>query len=308
MKWWIGAVFGFFVAAALIAAIALGARRSDDRSRTAADSSQGAAAVCTVVLPPTPLPLQVRETSGLADGPAGTLWTHNDAGGKAELFAFDRSGRPVAHVTVANAGFVDWEDIESGPCAEGRCLFIGDIGDNEETRSHVTIYRVPEPQPGTREVEARAIHARYPDRPQDAESLFAVDGSMYIITKGEHGPVRLYLLPPDAADGDTAVLQLVRELAPQTNDRADRVTAATASPDGDVIAFRTYSTLYFFDAATLLGTGAADSRAFFDLRSLNEPQGEGLALDANGGVWLSSEAGAGAPLLTGLACRYAGNS
>lgn len=306
MKWWSGVIAAVVAGVALVAAVALGAYRGEDRSSAAPVASNDAEAVCAVVVPPTALPDDVRETSGLAEASAGTLWTHNDAGSRPEIFGFDANARPVARVSVAGAGLVDWEDIESGPCPQGRCLFIGDIGDNDEDRAHITIYRVPEPQQGTREVEATAQHARYPDRPQDAEGLIAVNGNLYILTKGEHGPVRLYVLPPDAAAGDTAVLQLVRELAPRTDRRADRVTAATASPDGDVIAFRTYSTLYFYDSAELLGAGTADSRAVFDLGALQEPQGEGLALAIDGGVWLSSEAGSDRPTLSRLSCRYAG--
>ena len=34
----------------------------------------------------------------------------------------------------------DWEDIESGSCDEGHCLYVADIGDNDAARADVVIY------------------------------------------------------------------------------------------------------------------------------------------------------------------------
>lgn len=291
------------VAAAALAA-AFGLRGHAEAPSEAVD----AAVSCTVVRPPTRLPPVVRETSGLAYGSTGVLWTHNDAGGRPEIYGFDDSGRQVARVAVTGAGFSDWEDIDAAPCSDGACLFIGDIGDNDAARDHITVYRVPEPPAGATAVPATAFHGRYPEGPQDAEGLIALpDGSMYVVTKGTHGPIRLYRFPSDPAPGVVQDLTLVRELAPRAGRRGNWMTAATASRDGRWIAMRSYDTLYVFEARSLLGAAQPEPAATFDLRALREPQGEGLALDADGGVWLTSEAeGGGEPFLTGLSCPYGG--
>lgn len=301
MKWWTGIV----IAAALAAVAVLSIRSANGADQPASQSE----VTCDVIQPSVALPADVRETSGLARGASGVLWTHNDAGGEPELFGFDRNGRQVAHLAVTGARHIDWEDIEAGPCAAGHCLFIADIGDNDGTREHITIYRVPEPAVDAAEVAATAFHARFPDRPQDAEALVAADGSLYIITKGEHGALGLYRFPAAAlADAaGTTVLEHVRELGPQPGRRGDRVTAAAASPDGSRIAIRTYDRLYLHDSAALLASAAAEDGLTFDLRPLNEPQGEAVALDDDGTVWLTTEAeSSGDPFLTGLSCPLDG--
>ncbi|MEX0891831.1 MAG: hypothetical protein WEB88_06630 [Gemmatimonadota bacterium] len=312
MKWY----FAGMVLLALALAAALGLVDATDGTADAPPRAPGASAVadttradaCTVVRPPTRLARDVRETSGLALGAAGVLWTHNDAGGRPELYGFDTAGRLVAHVAVTGARLTDWEDMDAAPCGQGACLFIGDIGDNDGVRDHVTIYRVPEPESGQEAVPATAYHARYPEGPQDAEGLIATPGGdLFILTKGAHGPVRLYRMPRNRQAGALHPLELVRDVAPRPNRRGNQVSAATASQDGRWAAFRTYDTLYFFAADALFGSAPAAPAATFDLRPLGEPQGEALALGTGGAVWLTSEAeGGGEPFLTGLSCPYGG--
>lgn len=267
-------------------------------------------ATCRVLRPPTRLPLEVRETSGLAYGArADLLWTHNDRGGEPVLYGFDRTGRHRARVAVTGAGLIDWEDIEAGRCGDGDCLYIGDIGDNGAGRDHITIYRVAEPGPGDEHVSAVAFHARYPDGPQDAEALLVLGGELYIITKGRTAPLRLYRYPgrvdaavEEAAGGHARVLELVRELGPRPERRADFVTAATARRDGRWVALRTYREIRLYRTDAFLGAGGVPARSF-DVRRLKEPQGEGMAFDDDGALWLSTEADRGEqPFLTGLSC------
>ena len=64
----------------------------------------------------------------------------------------------------------------------------------------------------------------------------------------------------------------------------------TATPDGSVIVIRTYSALqlYRFEAGQLIPITAQSG---FDLQNLNEPQGEGVDVSADGVVYLVSESG-----------------
>src|SRR5687767_2251902 len=59
----------------------------------------------------------------------GLLWSHNDSG-EPMVFAVDTAGVAKGRVRVAGARVTDWEDISVGPCAQGSCLYIADIGDN----------------------------------------------------------------------------------------------------------------------------------------------------------------------------------
>lgn len=250
--------------------------------------------VCEVVGSLVSLPEEVRESSGLAASgrSPGVFWTHNDAGNEAEIYAVDAEGRLVQRVRVAGAESTDWEDLDSGPCDGGHCLFIADIGDNDADRGAITIYRVPEPEESASEtMEAVPFHARFPEGPRDAESLFAgPDGALFIITKGRDGPIELYRYPAPQRPGETASLDLVGQLLPAPSDADDRVTAASASPDGRWVAIRTYRTLYVHPLATLI-SGAPFQPVHFDLTPLGQTQGESLAISGDGTFWLSSEAG-----------------
>ena len=246
---------------------------------------------CRVAQPPRDLPAEVRESSGLARGRAANLfWTHNDAGNEPVLYAVDTAGRLAGKVRVEGAKLVDWEDIGSGPCASGHCLYIGDIGDNGAKRESITVYVVPEPAASATSAKASALHLRYPDGPRDAEALFVLpSGDLYIVTKGRESSIELYRAANAARKaGSTATLERVREIASEPKNERDRVTSAAASPDGRWVVIRTYRELHIYPAAALTGAGKV-SPVTTSLAALGEKQGEAVALANDGTVWLSSE-------------------
>ncbi len=282
--------------------------RAEPVARAVAQAAQGPAAaepsgsprrdgddrVCRVAGPPTPLPDAVHEASGVALGrrDAGVLWTHGD-GGEPRLLAVSLDGTVRGTVSVAGASARDWEDIAAGPCAAGSCLYVGDIGDNDASRPRITVYRVPEPEPaaGT-SAPAEALHATYPDGPHDAEALF-VDrgGRIYVVTKGETGPVAVYRFPDSPRAGSVSRLERVAVLSAGEVGRDERITGADVSADGRWVALRTLRTVAFhpFDALTTGAGGGGAAR--FDVSAAGEAQGEGIALGPDGVVYLASEGG-----------------
>ena len=239
------------------------------------------------------LPNAVHESSGLALSAGGdALWTHNDSG-RPVLYLVGFDGRLRGQVTVTGARVTDWEDIAAGPCpGSGRCLFVGDIGDNQASRSNVTIYRVHEPGPADAQtMPAEALTAAYPEGAQDAEALFVLpDGAVYIVTKGETGPVAIYELPRTARPGVVASLRRVTELNADRVDRRERITGAAASPDGQWLALRTLRALSFYPTGNL-SAGSLGAPLTQDLRPLQEPQGEAVEFGRDGTIHLSSEGG-----------------
>ena len=283
----------------VLALIPLAVAACDVDLRAAADRAPLHAGVaseartCEVEAADMALPTEAHESSGLARSPRdpGLFWTHNDAGNEPELFAVNETGGLVQRVRVTGADLVDWEDLEAAPCGDESCLYIGDIGDNDADRDRVTVYRVVEPGDGARRTApAEALHARYPDGPRDAEALF-IDGSgtLYLVTKGRRAAISLYRWPMAAAPGQTVELERVRDLFPEPEDDEDRVTAASATPNGRWVGIRTYRTLYLYPTARLLGQRDA-TPVTMDLAALAQAQGESVALADDGTVWLSSEA------------------
>jgi hypothetical protein len=302
----------FAVALPVILAVAVTACGGDERklgisSRMFRDSgSADAAAECRVTGTGHDLPGDLKESSGLAQGRRnpGLFWSHNDAGNSPVLYGVSSEGSLGATVRIQGATLQDWEDIEAGPCGGANCLFVGDIGDNDGKRGTITIYRIEEPAAGTASATATALRARYPGGPRDAEAMFILSNDIYIVTKGREGPIELYRFPGAGSQGGTATLEKVRELWPAPKESDDRVTSASASPDGRWVGIRTYRKLYIYPAGSLTSTtGSIPEPIVMDLSSLGEKGGEGLALANDGTVFLSSEAGGKQPArLSRLKC------
>jgi len=266
---------------------------ADSGATPAAEALAGGDPTCRVDGASVALPDRLSEASGIAAGlrTPGVLWSHNDSG-QPLLYAFGVDGGARGVVRVAGMRVKDWEDIASGPCAGGSCLYLADIGDNAASRASITVYRVPEPAPTDGETRpAEAFHATYPDGAQDAEALFVLpDGGIYIVTKGETGPIALYRFPQPLRAGATVRLERIVELDAARTRRRDRITGASASPDGQWVALRTLDAVDFYRAADLL-RGVPGTPVRVDLRPIHEAQGEGVGWGPSGTVYLSSESG-----------------
>jgi hypothetical protein len=267
---------------------------ADTSAAVRADSAGAAGAfACRVDTAGVALPDAVHESSGLAlSGGGDALWTHNDSGDPV-LHLVGMDGTARGRVRVAGASVTDWEDVGAGPCpGGGRCLYVADIGDNQASRLGITIYRVPEPAAADAQTRpAEALTAEYPDGAQDAEAMFVLpDGAVYVVTKGETGPIAVYRLPRTARPGTPARMERVAELRAGQVPRRERITGAAASPDGRWFVLRTLDGLQFYRAGAL-SAGRLDAPLRFDLQPLDEAQGEAVDVGAGGVIYLSSEGG-----------------
>jgi hypothetical protein len=179
----------------------------------------------------------------------------------------------------------------------GSCVYIADIGDNQERQPSATIYRVREPvrlnafggEGDATPLGLDSLVFSYPDGPHDAEALW-VDktGTVYVVTKGRTGGVKLFRLA-DAAfkAGLPSVAELVQSLPIAPNrGLGGWVTDAALSPNGQRVAIRTYTEVYVFVVAPLgrLADPVVCNFAGF------EAQGEGIEWLDDRRLVLTSEA------------------
>ena len=257
---------------------------------------------------------QLREISGLAASRRhpGVYWTHNDSGGKPEVFALKLDGTDLGAYPLAGAAARDWEDIAVGPKrgASGSFIYAADIGDNNAVRDHVTVYRVAEPgalpvAPGHALGNVEKIDLVYPDGAEDAESLLVdpVTGELVIITKSVFGRSRLLVASGSSlVHGarvkmkDRGIIQIVPTFNPTSRFPGTFVTGADITADGSLILVRTYQAVLAF--ARGKGQSVADALHGSSCNASHtaETQGEAIALAADLSSYATTSEGSGQPI------------
>jgi hypothetical protein len=210
------------------------------------------------------------ESSGLVVRD-GLFLTTNDSGDGGRIFVVDGSGRTV--------GSTSWEpapkDVEALAPASPGWVWVGDIGDNVEDRETVTVLKVPFGRE-TQEVEPESYTLVYPDHPHDAETLLAdpTTGQLFVVTKNIFGGT-VFAAPRKLSATEPNEL---REVADSAKGVA---TDGSFFPDGRHYVVRDYisATVYSFP-----GHEPIDS---FPLPA--QQQGEGIAVDEDDGVHVSTE-------------------
>lgn len=258
------------------------------------------------------------EASGLAvaSADAAVLWSIDDSGHEPMLHAIDTSGVSRGATRVTGARNRDWEALAAGPCPAGRCLYVGDIGDNDENEPAVVVWRVAEPTPGAAATSnAESLTFTWDGGPVDVEAMWVgPDTTLWFVSKRPRRgrdstwrPVRVFALPASAWRERGAARAEVRDSLPIVP-RKKRPSlwptdAALSPPNAEGIrrlAVRTYAEVFVFDTDIRTGRPGV-LRAQCSLAALREVQGEGMTwLDA---TWLAfiSE-GRATPLQRGI-CR-----
>jgi hypothetical protein len=215
--------------------------------------------------------------------------THNDGGHPASIYALDVTGSLVGELPLEGTRNEDWEDIATGDCQAGSCIYLADVGDNGGSRKTITLYRLKDPGTYTGDPAVPdAFPMVLPNGPRDIEALFILPGEeAYLLTKGRRHGATLYRYPPPLRKDEPVVLEPVQTLSDGPLSLPQQFTGADASPDGRLVALRTYSSLEFFrvEEGRLMPLRGGK----VDLRTLNEAQGEAVGLGPNGEVALSSE-------------------
>jgi hypothetical protein len=278
------------------------------RSPAPLAQSAGTPPQCQPITPLTKIS-ELREASGIAPSrqSPGRLYALNDSG-QPILVVLNDKGAVIGRLTLAGAKVDDWEALATGPCPAGSCIFVGDIGDNATARRTITVYRSAEPAETTGFVNVTDVfHATYPDGRHDAETLLvSPNGALYIVTKGNTGPVALYQFPRELTSGATVTLQRVGKPRDAGKPAAnERITDGAVSPSGTWVALRTAHSVALHRTDELLaGNWRAATRVALD--TLGEPQGEGVTFADEHTMYVVGEGGGGSqPGTFGLSPAHA---
>ena len=215
---------------------------------------------------------RIVESSGLVVQPDGLFVTVNDSGDEGRLFAVAVNGDGGDTVGVSTWG--EAEDVEAVAPWDRDEVLVGDIGDNAGRRDSVRVLRVPV-QRSDRTVELETFELAYRGGPRDAETLLVhpVTHRVYVASKEIFGGT-LFAAPEDLSA--TAVNRL-EPVGPVLSIATD----GAFFPDGKHVMLRDYgrAVVYAFPSLERIA----------EIELPDQDQGEGLAIDKDGEVFVSTE-------------------
>ena len=254
----------------------------------------------------------ITESSGLAASrcQTGVLWTHNDSGDDAFIYAINLKGDSLGTWKIPNAQNIDWEDIAAYKDKGGKCfIYIGEIGDNKAKRDEHAVYRIPEPavSPVTASSNRQApltaknaaiIRFSYPERNSDAETLMVnpKNGDIYVVTKRVSGPASVFRLKPEFDRGETAKAEKVAELSVPAIPNGF-LTGGDISPDGRHMIICDYTQAYEYT----LPKGADFDEVWKQIPETVDrgqlKQGEAVCYNVDGTAIFATSEGKNSPLI-----------
>ncbi|MGB3149775.1 MAG: hypothetical protein WBB27_03860 [Maribacter sp.] len=199
------------------------------------------------------LPDNLEENSGIVTFKDSTVWVIEDNGNKDEIYKVDFKGKMLKSFKVKNAKNNDWEDLTKD---EKGNVYIADIGNNNNERKDLVIYKIPNPEtePGDK-IDAEKIEFHYPEQKEfppidskrfyDAEALLHQDTSLYIVTKNRSDPFNgealVYKLPDSKGKYEA---KLIGSIQICDDWKTCQITAMDIAPNGKKIVLLSYGKLF----------------------------------------------------------------
>lgn len=255
----------------------------------------------------------ITESSGLAASrcQSNVLWTHNDSGDDAFIFAINATGDNLGTWKVPNAQNIDWEDIATYKDKSGKCfIYIGEIGDNKAKRQEHAVYRISEPlivrdnANSTRKdplttANAETVRFSYPDYDQDAETLMVnpKTADIYIVTKRISGPAGVYRIKPDFGNQEIQKAEKVAEISVPAIPNG-LLTGGDISPDGRRVIICDYAQGYEFVLPETDANFDDIWKQTPEIVNLGERrQGEGISYNVDGTSIFATSEGRNSPVI-----------
>ncbi len=200
-------------------------------------------------------PKQFKEISAVEmTSKSDLIWTLEDSGGSAELYAFNKRGKLVNTLAITDAINIDWEELTSDPVGN---IYIGDFGNNHNARTDLTIYKINASDLRKSSTKsASKITFYYPEQTEfppkktgrfyDLEAFFILNNTFYLFTKNRSsqsdGTTFLYTVPNEPGNHAAKRIGSIKTCP----DITCAVTSADLSPDGTKMALLSYGHIWLF--------------------------------------------------------------
>ena len=228
---------------------------------------------------------RLNEVSGLVVSSKSDefIWVHNDSGDDGRIFLINKKGITQAVYVFADE-VIDCEAVAIGTSANGlKEIFVGDIGDNDNERDFISIYKFPEPNiniKSNRSINVKKIEElkfKYPDGARDAECLMIdpIDQKIYIVSKREN-TVGVYSAPLNSKAGKLITLKKETTLFFNAPKSAKWITDGSISLDGKSIMIKSYINIYYWERRGKETLAQCFKQKLIGLPYDPEPQGEAL--------------------------------
>ena len=202
------------------------------------------------------LPKKLKEVSGITYfSESNLLYTLEDSGNDNKIYALNTEGKIEKTITITNAINIDWEDITKD---KNDNLYIGDFGNNDNTRQDLCIYKINKKELNNDNAVAEykvsfsyAEQKEFPPKKKemfyDVEGFFEYQNYFYLFTKnrskGFDGTAFIYKIP-NAAGTQKAIK--IGEFKTCDNYNHCVLTSATISPDGKKVVVLSHDKIVLF--------------------------------------------------------------
>ena len=244
------------------------------------------------------LPKKIKEISGMVYIPqTKMIWGLEDSGNDNVLFGLDaNSGDLKKTCTITNASNVDWEELTKD--AQGN-VYIGDFGNNDNTRRDLCIYKIASSKLNASSAKADyKISFSFPEQKEfppkkstlffDTEAFIEYQGYFYLFTKNRSknfdGTSLVYKVRNAAG---TQQAQLIGKIKTCDTYNSCQITGAALSPDKGKIVLLCHDKVFLlsgFKGGTVLN----GTKTLFGLGHFS--QKESIAFIDNNQLLIAEEA------------------
>ena len=202
-------------------------------------------------------PKELKEVSGIQKKlNSDVIWTIEDSGNENVIYGLDLSGVIQNTVTIENIKNNDWEDLTGD--RKGN-LYIGDFGNNKNTRKDLAIYKISADSLTSDKTNySYKVSFYYPEQTEfppkkhnliyDCESFFEFNDNFYLFTKNRSksfdGTTLLYKVPNKEGNHKA---ELVGKFKTCDTYSTCAITSAAISPDHKKVILLSHNLVWLFE-------------------------------------------------------------